>query len=162
MLKVHPLSLFWFSWSTYTSVHWIVPIIASAFWGWSFYTLILMTYMYTEDSYGVYSASALAGLGLIRNLFGAGFPLFSQQLFAAEGYQWGGSILAFLAIILTPIPFILRRNGAGLRRKSPWASGHMEGDDRIDGETMVDDTARDAEQHRAQESAEKDARAIDV
>ena len=48
-----PISLFWFAWTTYTSVHWIVPILASALWGWSFYTLILMTYMVTEDSYKV-------------------------------------------------------------------------------------------------------------
>ena len=46
-----PISLFWFAWTSYKSVHWIVPIIASALWGWSFYTLILMTYNYTEDSY---------------------------------------------------------------------------------------------------------------
>ena len=48
-----PLSLFWFAWTSYKSVHWIVPIIASALWRWSFYTLILMTYTYTEDSYEV-------------------------------------------------------------------------------------------------------------
>lgn len=48
-----PISLFWFAWTTYQSVHWIVPIVASALWGWSFYTLILMTYTYTEDSYKV-------------------------------------------------------------------------------------------------------------
>ena len=48
-----PVSLFWFAWTSYKEVHFIVPIIASALWGWSFYTLILMTYMYTEDSYKV-------------------------------------------------------------------------------------------------------------
>ena len=100
------------------------------------------SYMYTEDSYNVYSASALAGLGLVRNLFGAGFPLFSQQLFATEGYQWGGSILAFLAIGLTPIPFVLIRYGPRLRQKSPWARGHMEGHLPADEETIngINDT----------------------
>lgn len=48
-----PISLFWFAWTSYSSIHWIVPILASALWGWSFYTLILMTYTYTEDSYKV-------------------------------------------------------------------------------------------------------------
>ena len=48
-----PISLFWFAWTSYRSVHWIVPIVASSLWGWSFYILILMTYTYTEDSYKV-------------------------------------------------------------------------------------------------------------
>ena len=93
--------------------------------------------MYTEDSYNVYSASALAGLSLVRNLFGAGFPLFSERLFDSQGYQWGGSILAFLAIALAPIPFILIRYGPSLRQKSPWARGHMEGAE-IGGDTGID------------------------
>lgn len=122
----HPISLFWFAWTTYTSIHPVVPILASALWGWSFYTLILMTYLYTEDSYGVYSASALAGLGLVRNTFGGGFPLFAQALFKNEGYQWAGSILAFLACVLVPIPFILRAYGPRLRRRSPFARSKLE------------------------------------
>ena len=101
--------------------------------------------MYTEDSYNVYSASALAGLGLVRNLFGAGFPLFSEQLFAAEGYQWGGSILAFLAIALTPIPFILIRYGPRLRQKSPWAKGHMEGEAEPEADTIIRNGGPDIE-----------------
>lgn len=128
---IFPLSLFWFAWTTYTSVHFIVPIIASAFWGWSFYTLILMTYTYTEDSYRVYSASALAGIGLVRNLAGGGFPLFARQMFINEGYQWAGTILAFLAVVLVPIPFVLARYGRALRLRSPWARGHM---DDVDGD----------------------------
>ena len=67
----------------------------------------------------VYSASALAGLGLVRNIAGGGFPLFAKQMFMNEGYQWAGSILAFLAILLVPIPFILERYGRALRLRSP-------------------------------------------
>lgn len=29
-----PISLFWFGWTTYSSVHWIVPIVSSIFFGW--------------------------------------------------------------------------------------------------------------------------------
>lgn len=85
-----------------------------------------MTYTYTEDSYRTYAASALAGLGLIRNLAGGGFPLFGTQLFENEGYQKAGTILAGLACALIPIPFILERYGKRLRLRSPWAREHME------------------------------------
>lgn len=123
-----PVSLFWFAWTSppQYNIHWIVPILATVMFGFSFYTLILMTYMYVEDSYMVFSASALAGVGLVRNLAGAGFPLFGTQMFQNEGYNWAGTILAFLAILLVPIPFILERYGTRLRAKSPFARQHMD------------------------------------
>ncbi|KAK7964287.1 hypothetical protein PG988_011261 [Apiospora saccharicola] len=126
---IFPLSMFFFAWTTYATTPAIIPVIASAFWGWSFYTLILMTFQYTEDAYRVYSASALAGIGLIRNLFGAAFPLFGRKLFTSLGYQWGASLLGLLAVVLIPIPFVLVRYGPTIRRKSPWASQHLENDD---------------------------------
>lgn len=123
-----PVSLWWFAWTSPREyhIHWIVPILATVLFGWSFYALILMTYLYIEDSYMVFSASALAGVGLIRNLAGAGFPLFGNQLFKNEGYNWAGTILACLAMLLIPIPFVLERYGTKLRAKSPWASQHMD------------------------------------
>jgi hypothetical protein len=46
-----------------------------------FYTIITAILGYVVDSYGHYSASALAGVVLVRNLFGAIFPLFSDQMY---------------------------------------------------------------------------------
>ncbi|KAF4308183.1 Sugar transporter conserved site [Botryosphaeria dothidea] len=126
-----PISLVWFALTTSPSIHPIIPILASALWGWSFYTLILMTFTYTEDSYKVYSASALAGIGLVRNLFGAGFPLFAHSMFTRLGYQWAGLVLAALAVVLVPIPFVWSRKGRALRERSPWAREHM---DDLDGD----------------------------
>lgn len=123
-----PISLWWFAWTTPTEyhIHWIVPVLATVLFGFSFYTLILMTYMYTEDAYMVFSASALAGIGLVRNLFGGTFPLFGNQMFENEGYNWAGTILACLAMLLVPIPFVLERYGPKLRARSPWAREHMD------------------------------------
>ena len=164
-----PISLFWFAWTSYTSIHWIVPILASALWGWSFYTLILLTYTYTEDSYKVrlspfkfgvvgyykvsphciilypnfpiftliapltrkqtYSASALAGIGLIRNIAGAGFPLFGTQMYHKLGNQGATSLLAGLAVLMVPIPFVFMKYGPRLREASPWARVHIDADE---------------------------------
>lgn len=63
-----PLSLFGYGWTTYASIHWIVPILASSVWGWSFYTLVLMVFTYTVNSYGQLSASALAAVCLLGNI----------------------------------------------------------------------------------------------
>lgn len=123
-----PISLWWFAWTKPPeyNIHWIVPVLATALFGFSFYTLILMTYMYAEDAYMVFSASALAGIGLVRNLAGGTFPLFGNQMFENEGYNWAGTILACLAMLLIPIPFVLEKYGTGLRTRSPWARDHMD------------------------------------
>lgn len=76
-----PISLFWFAWTSYPSVPWIVPIIASALFGLGIYIVILSILNYVVDSYQTYSASALAGVILVRNLVGAGFPLFASQMY---------------------------------------------------------------------------------
>ncbi|KAK7753060.1 hypothetical protein SLS62_005010 [Diatrype stigma] len=135
---VFPASIFWFAWTATDTgagaVHPLVPIAASAFWGWSFYTLILMTFQYTEDAYRVFSASALAGIGLVRNIAGAAFPLFGQQLFARLGYPWGASLLGAIALLLAPIPFVLERYGVELRKRSPWARQHIGGVDDDEGD----------------------------
>lgn len=125
-----PISLFIFAFTSYTWLSWVGPVVASGLWGWSFYTLILMTYTYTEDSYGTFSASALAGIGLVRNTAGCGFPLFARQLFINEGFQYAGLILACLALVLMPIPFILARKGERLRQRSPWARQMIEHEDK--------------------------------
>ncbi|KAK7518335.1 major facilitator superfamily domain-containing protein [Phyllosticta citriasiana] len=123
-----PLSLLLFAWTTSPALPAILPVLFSALWGWSFYTLILMSFTYTEDSYKTYSASALAGIGLIRNLAGAAFPLFARQLFVSLGYQWAGTVLAAAALLMVPIPFVLGRYGWRLRKASRWASAHVDDD----------------------------------
>jgi hypothetical protein len=92
-----------------------------------------MTYTYTEDSYKTYSASALAGIGLIRNIAGAGFPLFGRQMYHRLGNQGATSLLAGLAVLMIPIPFVLGRYGERLRVKSKWASMHIGVEEEVEG-----------------------------
>jgi hypothetical protein len=123
-----PISLFAFAYTADPGIQPLVPVLASAFWGWSFYTLILMTLTYTEDAYKTYSASALAGIGLIRNLAGAAFPLLGRRMFINEGTKNATIILAAMAMVLVPIPYVLAKYGRTLRRRSPWAQEHIDED----------------------------------
>jgi len=52
-VTVFPVSMLCFAWTTMTWIPPIVPVLASAVWGWCFYTMILMTVVYIGDSYGV-------------------------------------------------------------------------------------------------------------
>ncbi|KAF2866124.1 major facilitator superfamily domain-containing protein [Massariosphaeria phaeospora] len=121
---VLPISLIVFAYTATPSIHPSIPILVTAFWGWSFYTLVLMTLTYTEDAYKSYSASALAGIGFVRNVFGAGFPLLGRRLFIREGTKTASLILAIMAVAMIPIPYILSRYGRVLRVRSPWATAH--------------------------------------
>lgn len=121
-----PISLFWFGWTSYRSVHWVVPIIASSFFGAGIYIIILSILNYVVDSYQTYSASALAGVILVRNLVGAGFPLFATQMYNTLDYEWASSLLGFLAILLVPIPFLFFYKGKAVRLRSRWAREHFE------------------------------------
>lgn len=124
MLRRHTLThllLQWFAWTSYPSVHWIVPIIASALFGAGIYIIILGVLNYVVDSYQTYSASALAGVILVRNIVGAAFPLFASQMYDCLGNEWASTLLAFLAILFAPIPIWWFYKGEQLRLKSPFA-----------------------------------------
>lgn len=124
-----PVSLFWFGWTSYPSVHWIVPVIASAMFGAGIYIIILSILNYVVDSYQTYSASALAGVILVRNIVGAGFPLFATQMYNKLDNEWASSLLGFIAILLVPIPFIFFYRGEIIRLRSPWAREHFNQDE---------------------------------
>ena len=69
----------------------------------------------------MYSASALAANTVLRSLFGAGFPLFATDMYDALGTQWASSVPAFLALACLPMPFILYKYGASIRKRSRFA-----------------------------------------
>ncbi|KAI7487631.1 MFS general substrate transporter [Hortaea werneckii] len=124
-----PISLFWFAWTSFPSVPWIVPIIASSLFGAGIYVVILGVLNYVVDSYQTYSASALAGVILIRNLVGAGFPLFASQMYERLGNEWASTLLAFLSLLFVPIPIWWFYRGEQLRLSSPWAREHFSQDE---------------------------------
>lgn len=93
-----PIGLFWFGWSTYPWVHWIVPVIGSAVFGMGYRiavpcvtvvpptdgpnrTLLVFSGVFTflVDAYPLYAASALAANSFARSSFAAAFPLFGVQ-----------------------------------------------------------------------------------
>ncbi|KAI9844146.1 MAG: hypothetical protein M1837_005746 [Sclerophora amabilis] len=74
-----PVGLFWFGWTTYRSVHWIVPIIGSAIFGMGTLLVFSGTFTFLVDAYPLYAASALGANSATRSSFAAAFPLFGIQ-----------------------------------------------------------------------------------
>jgi DHA1 family multidrug resistance protein-like MFS transporter len=69
----------------------------------------------------VSAASAFAANTMMRSLVGACFPLFTRQMFHNLGIQWASTLLGCLAVMMIPIPLLLMKFGARLRRLSKLA-----------------------------------------
>lgn len=69
----------------------------------------------------MYAASALAANTVCRSAAGAAAPLFTQQMFNALGVGGGGSLIAGVAVLLMPIPFVFYKYGGPIRERSKFA-----------------------------------------
>ncbi|OJD31440.1 mfs general substrate transporter [Diplodia corticola] len=117
-----PIALFGFGWTTYSSVHWIVPIMFSTLFGIGVICVYSGVFTFLVDCYPLYAASALAANSFARSSFAAAFPLFGVQMYNRLGYQWATSLLAFLALAMAPFPYFFYRYGKRLRGRSRFAS----------------------------------------
>ncbi|KAE8144642.1 major facilitator superfamily domain-containing protein [Aspergillus avenaceus] len=115
------MGLFIFSWTIYPHVHWIVPIVGSAFFGAGTILVYSGIFTFLVDAYPIYAASALAANSFARSMFGGIFPLFGIQMYNNLGYHWASSLLAFLTVAMAPFPYIFFRYGSRLRQKSRFA-----------------------------------------
>lgn len=117
-----PIGLFWFAWTNYPSIHWIVSIMAGAPFGFGMVLIFLGIMNYLIDAYTIFAASVLAANSVLRSLFGAAFPLFTRQMYANLGIHWASSVPAFLALACVPFPFLFYKYGAKIRVNCKYAA----------------------------------------
>lgn len=65
----------WFAWTCMPNFHWIVPILSSIPFGAGNACVFIYASNYMAQSYGIYTASALAGNMFFRSVMGACLPL---------------------------------------------------------------------------------------
>ncbi|OLL22900.1 putative transporter [Neolecta irregularis DAH-3] len=114
--------LFWFAWTGTSNVHWIVPTLAGVPLGFAILTLFIGFLNYLTDVYLAYAASVMAANTVLRSLAGAGFPLFTKQMFENLGVQHAGSILGAFAVFLAPMPHLFVKYGPAIRARSKFTS----------------------------------------
>lgn len=113
-----PIGLFWFGWTCYSSVHWIVPTIGVGMATMGIFSIFLATFNYTADCYHIYASSALAAQGICRNLIAGAFPLVTNQLFTNLGFHAASSLLGGIGLALTLVPWVLVFYGPKIRARS--------------------------------------------
>lgn len=116
-----PVSLFWMAWTDYEHVSIWSPTVASALFGFSITGIFLSAYMYIIDSYEIFSASALTFVALIRYLAAGGMTVVGVPFYANLGTHYTLTILACIATLMAPTPFLLYKYGYRLRLKSKYA-----------------------------------------
>ncbi|TLD14218.1 uncharacterized protein PgNI_03522 [Pyricularia grisea] len=112
-----PVGFFIYGWTTEYKIHWIVPIIAMGIVGVANILFFMCVTMYLIDSFQMYAASAMAANVVVRSVAGAVLPLAAPKMYDALGLGWGNSLLAFIAVAMLPIPFIISRYGEYLRTR---------------------------------------------
>ncbi|KAJ5960899.1 uncharacterized protein N7479_008049 [Penicillium vulpinum] len=112
-----PAGLFIYGWSTDKMVHWIVPEIGNAVTGFGMINILMCVQTYLVDAFLAHAASAVAACTVLRSLLGALLPLCGLQLYEKLGLGWGNSLLAFLALVMAPIPILFETWGERLRTK---------------------------------------------
>ena len=115
---LYVISLFWLGWAASPKIHWIVPMLAGLPFGIGFLLIFMAMLNYLTDAYKVYAASALAAASCCRSLFGAVLPLAGKPMYDALGVAWASSVLGFLSLGLTIIPFAFIKYGDRIRANS--------------------------------------------
>ncbi|CAH0038220.1 unnamed protein product [Clonostachys rhizophaga] len=110
-----PIGLFLYGWTATKNIHWIVPIIGSAFLGAASFTIIMPSLAYLVDAYTPYAASATAAAIVSHSLLGALLPLAGNSMYDALGVGWGTSLLGFIAVAFAPIPLVFWKFGESIR-----------------------------------------------
>ena len=113
-----PIGLFWFGWTCFPSIHWIVPAIGVGLATMGIFSIFLATFNYTADCYHIYASSALAAQGICRNLLAGSFPLVTNQLFTNLGFHAASSLLGGIGLALTLVPSVLVLYGPKIRARS--------------------------------------------
>lgn len=119
-----PIGLFMYGWTAEFRVQYMAPIIASGILGLGLVSTTIPVRSYLVDAFGVYSASAVAGSAVFRQLGGTLFPLAGPPLYQNLGLGWGNSVLGFIALAFIPVPLLLMRYGQALRS---WDKRNFEG-----------------------------------
>ncbi|KAG9075878.1 hypothetical protein FS749_012416 [Ceratobasidium sp. UAMH 11750] len=117
-----PFSLFIFAWTSLPHVHWIGATIAGVPFGAAMVTVYISANSYIIDTYQRYTASAVAAKTFLRSIIGATVPLWVNQMYAGMTPQWASTLLAFLAILAMPIPFVFFHYGDRIRARSTKAN----------------------------------------
>ncbi len=154
---LYVISLFWLGWSSSPHVHWIVPMLAGVPFGMGFLLIFMALLNYITDAYEVYAASGMAATSFCRSIFGAVLPLAATPMYKSLGVSWASSLLGFLSLAMSIIPFAFIKYGDRIRENSKFCQELKKRKEQIafEKERVKSDGKRHAARLEELESGEK-------
>lgn len=116
-----PLSVMLYGWSAELQLPLYMVLLSVVLLGATLMFALLPLFAYVVDAFGVYSASALTALIVLRCLAGTFLPLTTTPLVDSLGYGWGFTVLGLGSLLLAPVPVVVMRYGAVWREKSEYS-----------------------------------------
>ena len=115
---LYVISLFWLGWSASPNIHWIVPMLAGVPFGMGFMLIFMSLLNYVTDAYEIFAASGMSATSCCRSVFGAILPLAARPMYQKLGIPWASSLLGFLSLGMSIIPFAFIKYGDRIRANS--------------------------------------------
>ncbi|SGY31884.1 BQ5605_C002g01269 [Microbotryum silenes-dioicae] len=106
-----PVSLFWFAFTSYASIHWAVSQVSTIFFGIGIILSYQAVFVYLVDAFRPVAASAMAANSAMRSSFACVFPLFTQAMFKKLGTAGTLALIAGLTCCILPFPFLFFKYG---------------------------------------------------
>ncbi|KAM3431447.1 hypothetical protein NHJ13734_007301 [Beauveria thailandica] len=113
--------IFWFGWTADLRYHWVLPTVAAGLIGAGFNIVFQQCLNFLVDTYGLYSASALAANTFLRSILACALPLAARPMFHNMGVGPAASVLGGISCLALPMPFVFIKYGALMRSKSKFA-----------------------------------------
>lgn len=86
--------------------------------GIGFLLIFIALLNYITDAYEIFAASGMAASSCCRSIFGALLPLAARPMYGRMGIPWATSLLGFLSLGMTIIPFAFIKYGDRIRANS--------------------------------------------
>lgn len=112
------VSLLWIGWTARSDIPWIVPCLAGIPFGLGNLLIFMALLNYLADAYQVFAASAMAASACTRSIFGAVLPLATTSMYNTLGVNWASTLLAFVSLVMSAIPFVFMYYGDNIRSRS--------------------------------------------
>ncbi|WWD15633.1 hypothetical protein CI109_100055 [Kwoniella shandongensis] len=112
-----PAGLFWFAWTSGPQFSFWVPMMSGLAFGIGLLSIFQGSTQYLIDAYGPYASSALAGATLVRYSVPGLVILAFPKMYETLGDEWAASVFGFVAVLLTPVPFVFYIYGHRVRAR---------------------------------------------